>query len=494
MVRDYDNWIDGCWIETPRRLDRFSPADGRLLSRFADSDCEVLDLGVKAARAAFDHRDRWPYLPGSQRAQHLTRLADLIVAHSEKLSEIESEEAGKPIRFARAEVAWAAELIRYAAALAWQIPGDAVSNIGEAALGLVTREPRGVVGIIVPWNFPLVTLFQKLAFALAAGCTTVIKPSELTSGTALEVAILAKQAGFPDGVINVVTGTGVNVGDAMTSHPGIDMISFTGSTAVGKHVARRCADSIKRVGLELGGKAANIVFPDADLDAAVDGVLLGYILNQGQECVQGTRLLVHADIAKQFVEQLVDRSKRIRLGLPMDESADMGPLIHDSHMNGVLNHIRRASTEGARLAIGGYQVADPPFDRGCFVTPTVFDHVTTDMALFRDEVFGPVLAVTTFSADDEAVTLANYTGYGLGNGVWTKDIDRAVFCSRRLKSGTVYVNTYLETSVQMPFGGFKESGMGRENGMDGLLEFTETKSTFIKLGNRLPALPHTVAA
>jgi acyl-CoA reductase-like NAD-dependent aldehyde dehydrogenase len=493
-VRDYDNWIGGRWAEAGQRIERLSPADGRLLARFADSSGTHVEQAVRTARLTFDERDVWQTLPGAQRAQLLTRLADLMADNIEFLSEIEAEEAGKPIRFARAEVNWAIELARYAAALAWQIPGDAVSNIGDKALGLVTREPRGVVGMIVPWNFPLVTLFQKLPFALAAGCTTVIKPSELTSGTALEVAVLAQQAGVPDGVINVVTGTGSRVGDALTVHPGVDMISFTGSTAIGKRIASRCASQVKRVGLELGGKAANIVFADADIAAAVDGVLLGYILNQGQECVQGTRLLVQDSVENEFIELLVERSKRIRLGMPMDEKADMGPLIHQKHLESVLAHISRAEADGARLAVGGTQTKEAPFEKGHFVVPTIFDHVTPDMALFREEVFGPVLAVTAFSTEEEAITLANDTGYGLGNGLWTKDIDRALRYSRRLKSGTVYVNTYLETSVQMPFGGFKESGLGRENGMDGLLEFTETKSTFIKLGARSLALPHTVAA
>lgn len=491
-VREYGIWIGGEWVDKASKVERTSPAHGTLLARFSEGAEEDVDAAVAAARKAFDDRSIWSGLPGSERAKAISRWLDLIARNTEKLARIEAEEVGKPIRFGRGETEWAIELGRYAAALAYQIPGDLVSNIGDANLGLVTREPRGVIGMITPWNFPLVTLFQKLPFALAAGCTAVIKPSELTSGTTLEIAALAKEAGIPDGVINVVSGSGRTVGEALTGHPGVDMISFTGSTQVGKRIAQRCAEQMKRVGLELGGKAANIVFADADLDSAVDGVVFGYILNQGEECVQGTRLLVEESIAEDFIKQLVERSKKIRMGLPEDEQADVGALIHEQHMEKVLGYIETGVDEGAKLEVGGGRLTDNGLGKGFYVAPTIFSGVTPEMTLFRDEIFGPVLAVTTFKTVEEAIALANDTRYGLGNGVWTKDIDKAIQVSRELKSGTVYVNTFLETSVQMPFGGFKESGVGRENGMDGLLEFTEVKSTFIKLGKRALALPHTV--
>jgi acyl-CoA reductase-like NAD-dependent aldehyde dehydrogenase len=346
--------------------------------------------------------------------------------------------------------------------------------------------------MIVPWNFPLVTLFQKLPFALAAGCTAIIKPSELTSGTALEVAALAREAGLPDGVINVITGTGAAVGEAMSKHPGIDMVSFTGSTVVGKHIAKNAADTVKHVALELGGKAANVVFADADLDAALDGVLFGTILNQGEECVAGTRLLIEESVAPEFVQKLVERAKRVVVGLPLDDRTDVGALIHEEHMQKVLDYIRIGKEEGAALAIGGNRVTSNGLDKGYFVDTTIFTNVTREMRIFREEIFGPVLTVTTFRNVDEAVELANDTNYGLGNGLWTKDIDKAISVSQRLRSGTVFVNTYLESAPQMPFGGFKESGVGRENGLDGLLEYTEVKSTFIKMGKRSPALPDTL--
>ncbi|TGT87427.1 MULTISPECIES: aldehyde dehydrogenase family protein [unclassified Mesorhizobium] len=492
-VREYENWIDGAWATTARKVERKSPAHGELLARFAQSDENAVNAAIEAARKAFDSRSVWSAIPGADRAKALGRWVDLLTREIDRVALIEAEEVGKPVRFAKAEVEWSIELARYAAALAWQIPGDLVSNIGDANLGLVTREPRGVIGMITPWNFPLVTLFQKLPFALAAGCTVVIKPSELTSGSTLEIARLAKEAGIPDGVINVVTGSGRTVGEMLTGHQKVDMISFTGSTAVGIRIAQRAAEQVKRVGLELGGKAANIVFADADIDAALDGILLGYVLNQGEECVQGTRLLVEDSVADTFLDKLVERSRKIRLGLPTDEKADVGALIHEKHMEQVLSYIQSGIDEGATLLLGGSRVTDNGLGRGFYIAPTIFSDVTPDMTIFREEIFGPVLAVTRFNSVDQAIALANDTNYGLGNGVWTKDIDKAIRVSRELRSGTVYVNTFLETAVQLPFGGFKESGIGRENGLDGLLEFTEVKSTFIKLGQRPHALPHTVA-
>ncbi|EJT86057.1 aldehyde dehydrogenase [Pseudomonas putida S11] len=392
----------------------------------------------------------------------------------------------------RVEVLWSAELTRYAASLAWNIQGEAYSHLGDNKLGLVTHEARGVVGLIVPWNFPMVCLFQKLPYALAAGCPVVIKPSELTSGTALEVAKLAAEAGFPAGLINVVTGTGAQVGDRLTRHPDVSMISFTGSTRVGKQIAATAASDLTRVALELGGKAANVVFADADLDAALDGVLFGVILNQGEECVAGTRLLIEESVAEEFVAKLIERSKRVVVGLPLDAETQVGALIHAQHMESVLNYIEIGKQEGARLVYGGDRLTANGLDKGYFVGPTIFTEVKPEHRIFREEIFGPVLTVTTFKTVEEAITLANDTEYGLGNGLWTKDVDKAIKVSQKLQSGTVFVNTYLETSPQLPFGGFKKSGYGRENGVDGLREFMETKSTFIKMGERAPVLPNTV--
>lgn len=489
-VRQYAHYIDG----TERGalsggvVSRHSPAHGGPLAEFAAGDQQDVDAATKSARAALGAG--WSGSSGESRATFLNAFADLITANLERLAVIEAEEVGKPIRFARFEVAAAAQLARYAAALAWQISGQAFSHLGEDKLGLVTREACGVVGLITPWNFPILTLFQKLPYALAAGCTVVAKPSELTSGTTLEVAALASKAGLPPGVFNVVTGTGASVGNAIVTHADIDMVSFTGSTRVGKQILRDAAPTVKRVALELGGKAANIVFADADIEAALDGVLFGFTLNQGEECVAGARLLIEASIAPSFLEQLASRTSRLRIGLPLDENADMSSLIHGPHLDAVKASVDMAVQEGARLLVGGNRLGGE-FAQGFFFEPTILTDVRPSSKIFREEVFGPVLTVTTFDTAEEAVRLANDTEYGLANGLWTKDIDKALSISRRLRSGTVFVNTYLETAPQLPFGGVKQSGLGRENGLEGLLEFTELKSTIVKLGARTPVLGHT---
>ena len=492
-VRQYEHWINGA-VRAPiagQRVERHSPAHGALLASFAAGTAADVDVAVAAAKSLHDSA-AWSSVPGSERAKLLGKLADLIERDAERLALIEAEEVGKPITYARGEVLWSAELTRYAASLAWNIQGEAYSHLGEDKLGLVTHEARGVVGLIVPWNFPLVCLFQKLPYALAAGCPVVIKPSELTSGTALEIARLATEAGFPAGLINVVTGTGAEVGERLTRHPDVAMVSFTGSTRVGKQIAATAAADLTRVALELGGKAANVVFADADLDAALDGVLFGVILNQGEECVAGTRLLIEESVADDFVEKLVERARRVVVGLPLQAETQIGALIHAQHLESVLNYIEIGKQEGARLVLGGERLTGNGLENGYFVGPTLFTGVKPEHRIFREEIFGPVLTVTTFKTVEEAVALANDTDYGLGNGLWTKDVDKAIRVSQKLQSGTVFVNTYLETSPQLPFGGFKQSGYGRENGVDGLREFMETKSTFIKLGARTPVLPNTL--
>lgn len=492
-TRTYDHWIDGREYAPSGRqhIERHSPAHGGLLARFAEGSAQDVDIAVERAKALHVSR-AWSSLPGSERAKLLSRLADLIERDAERLAEIEAEEVGKPIIYARGEVSWAAELTRFAASLAWQIKGEAFTHLGDDRLGLVTREARGVVGLIVPWNFPLVCLFQKLPYALAAGCPVVIKPSELTSGSALEVARLAAEAGFPAGLINIVTGRGEVVGERLTRHPDVSMISFTGSTRVGKQIAASAAGDLTRVALELGGKAANVVFADADLEAALDGVLFGVILNQGEECVAGTRLLIEESVADEFVARLVERASRVVVGLPLDDQTQIGALIHEQHLHSVLGYIEVGRQEGARLLCGGERLTQGSLGKGYFVGPTIFTEVRPEHRIFREEIFGPVLTVTRFKTVDEAIELANDTLYGLGNGLWTKDLDKALAVSQKLQSGTVYVNTYLESAPQLPFGGFKQSGYGRENGIDGLHEFLEVKATFIKTGPRTPVLPNTL--
>lgn len=493
MTRLYEHWINGTTQvpATGQYIERFSPAHNGSLAKFAIGNEHDVDVAVEHARKLHES-GAWSNVAGSERAKLLNKLADLIERDADRLAVIEAEEVGKPISYAKGEVLWSAELTRFAASLAWQIKGEAYNHLGEDKLALVTREARGVVGLIVPWNFPMVCLFQKLPYALAAGCPVVIKPSELTSGTALEVAKLAKEAGFPDGLINIVTGRGAVVGERLTRHPNVSMISFTGSTRVGKQIAATAASDLTRVALELGGKAANVVFADADLDAALDGVLFGVILNQGEECVAGTRLLIEEAVAEEFVSRLVERANKVVIGLPLNKDTQIGALIHAQHMESVLNYIEIGKNEGARLVCGGHRLTDGELGNGYFVGPTIFTNVEPQHRIFREEIFGPVLTVTTFKTVEQAIALANDTEYGLGNGLWTKDVDKALKVSQKLQSGTVFVNTYLEGAVQMPFGGYKQSGYGRENGVEALNEFLEVKSTFIKMGPRTPVLPNTL--
>ncbi|CAN7762310.1 MULTISPECIES: aldehyde dehydrogenase family protein [Rhizobium] len=491
--RVYGHFIDGVLSDPSQSLiDRRSPADGSLLARFSAGTPKDVDLAVAAAVRAL-HRKDWAELTGSARAKLLNRFADLLTDDAEHLVRLEAEEASKAVKMSAHELVMVVEMTRFAASLALTAKGEAHTQLGPDVLGLVTKEPCGVVGMIVPWNFPLVCLFQKLPYALAAGCTVVVKPAELTSSTALEIAKLATKAGIPPGVINIVTGKGTVVGEALTSHPDVSLVSFTGSTAVGRRIAGKCGESVKRVALELGGKGANIVFADADLDAALDGVLFGFVFNQGEVCAAGARLIIEESIADEFVSKLAERAKLINVGHPLDGEADMSALIHEEHMNKVLAYVADGETEGAVVVCGGQRLRGQGYDDGCFVGPTILTNVTADMRVFREEIFGPVLCVTRFKSQEEAIHLANLTEYGLANGVWSKDIDKVLSTARKLKSGTVFANTYLEGAVQLPQGGVKQSGFGRENGLDALHEYMETKQTYVKLGARNPILAHTIA-
>jgi betaine-aldehyde dehydrogenase len=481
-VQQYDHWINARAVP-PRngeRIKRFSPGDGRLIAAAAAGTADDVNEAVAAASAAFVHGP-WTKLSGAGRGEVLARLADLMQRDLEPLARCEAEEAGKPITAARMEIGMCVTLTRYAASLAWGLSGRLISEAGPDKLGLIMQQPRGVAGLIVAWNYPALCLMQKLPYALAAGCAVVIKPSEFTAGTTTMIARLATETGVPQGQVNIVIGTGEVVGEAMTSHPGIDMISFTGSSKVGRRVAARCAENGKYCTLELGGKGANIIFGDADIDRAVEATYQGFTFNKGEECCSSARILVEQSIAASFTDKLVARCARARLGMPLDEGADMGPLIHQQQMDRVLGYIAEGRAEGARVLTGGGRATGPGLERGLFLAPTLFDSVTTKMSIFREEVFGPVACILPFSSLDEAVDLGNDTEYGLANGVWTADIDKALTVMRRLRSGMVYVNTYFESLPQLPLGGMKASGTGHENGPEGLQEFLQTRSAFIRI-------------
>jgi betaine-aldehyde dehydrogenase len=485
-VRRYGVFIDGRLSEpTGELITREDPGTGAVVAQFSRGTEEEAKTAVAAARREFD-TGVWPTLSGQERAAVLLRLADLMRRDREILAKIDAEESGKPIRLARGDVDASIGLTEYAAALAVTQHGQVHTNLGPGFTGLVTREPCGVVAMITPWNFPLLLLMQKLPFALAAGCTAVCKPSEFTSGSTLEIARLLTEAGLPDGVFNVVTGFGSVVGDYLAKSEDVDMLAFTGSTAVGRSIIEGSAGSLKRLSLELGGKAASIVCPDADLDDAVDGVLFAVLFNQGECCVSGARLLVHEDIADEFIQALIQRVAALRVGPPLDEGADIGALIHDRHLDKVLGYVEGARAAGAQVVAGGERLTSGAFDQGYFMAPTIVDRVSPGSDLFREEVFGPVLAVSRFGSEDEALELANSVDYGLANSVWSKNIDTALSLGRRLRSGTVWVNTTIDGAPQLPGGGVKSSGYGREMGEVGFEEFTEVKTIQIRTGKREP--------
>ncbi len=461
---------------------RRAPGTGAVVANVPVGTARDVAEAVAAARRALE-AGTWSKAPGLDRSRLLNRLADLIDDHAAALAVLDSEEAGKPLRLAEGDIAGAAMLTRYAASLAADMHGTAYSDHGADFTGLVLREPVGVVGLVTPWNFPALILSQKLPFALAAGCCAVVKPSELTTGTAVRIAELTRDAGIPAGVVNVVTGDG-RTGQALCEHPGVDMVSFTGSTATGRKVLEAAKGNLKKVSLELGGKAANIVFADADLEDAVEGVVFGSFFNNGECCVSQARLLIEDAVAEEFLSELTARTRALRVGQPLERGTDVGAMIHGRHLENVLSHIVSNHDLGATPIVGGSRLVRADLADGYYVEPTILDGVTPQMPAFRDEIFGPVLTVTRFRTVDEAVSLANDVEYGLANSVWSKNVDKVLTVARALQSGTVYVNTTIDGPPTMPFGGYKGSGVGREMGRAGFEEFTELKSVNIRTGRR----------
>ncbi|MFD1536266.1 aldehyde dehydrogenase [Nonomuraea guangzhouensis] len=457
-----------------------SPRDGRVLAEVADAGAAEVDLAVAAARRAFV-RGPWPRLAPAERGRALLRLADLMEEHRESLALTISLEMGKPIKDAyEIELRAAISTFRWYGQLADKLT-DESPHTALDALALVTREPAGVVGAVVPWNFPLTIAAWKVAPALAAGCTVVLKPSERSPLSALALARLATEAGLPPGAFNVVAGDGPAAGRALGLHPDVDVLAFTGSTAVGRHFLRYSADSnLKRVWLELGGKSPNIILPDApDLDRAAATAAWGIFFNQGEMCTAPSRLLVHSSIAERVTEAVVARARELRVGDPLDPATEMGALVGEAHLEGVLGHVETGVGQGARLRTGGSRtLADTG---GSYLEPTVFDRVAPGMRLAREEIFGPVLSVLAFDDLDEAVALANATEYGLAAGLWTADLSTAHQVSRALRAGTVWVNCYEEGDLTVPFGGMKQSGNGRDKSAHALEKYTELKTTWIQL-------------
>jgi aldehyde dehydrogenase (NAD+) len=472
--------INGEWVESSQKFDTINPANGEVLTQVAAASAEDVDRAVKAARRAFEDRSGpWRKMSASERGRLLWKLADLVESHIDELAELETLDNGKPIFESRyVDMPMVIDVLRYYAGWATKIHGETV-NTFESAFTYTLREPVGVVGLIIPWNFPLLLASWKLGPALACGCTAVLKPAEQTPLTALRFGQLAIEAGIPAGVLNIVTG-GPETGKAIVRHPDIDKIAFTGSTSVGKEIMRGAADTLKRVTLELGGKSPNIVFADSDIDGAVKGAINGIFYGKGEVCNAGSRLFVESKVQDEFMEKLIARAKKLQPADPLDPKTRLGAIVSQEQMQTVLGYIEAGKKEGAKLLAGGNRVSLDG-GKGFFLEPTIFGGVNNDMKIAQEEIFGPVLATLNFEDVDQVVELANRNLYGLAAAVWTRDVKKAHSVSRRLKAGTVWINTYGLMDAALPFGGFKSSGFGRELGQNAIEHYTEVKTVWMNL-------------
>ena len=470
--------IDGRWVaaSSGKTFDSIDPATGEVLARVAEGDKADIDLAVKAARRAFESGP-WAKMSASERGRVIWKIADLLEQHTEELAELETLDNGKPISVSRvADVPLAVDLFRYMAGWSTKIEGSTIPVAGPF-FAYTRREPIGVVGQIIPWNFPLLMAAWKLGPALATGCTIVLKPAEQTPLSALRLGELAMEAGLPPGVLNIVTGFGETAGAALAAHPDVDKIAFTGSTEVGKLIVHAAAGNLKKVTLELGGKSPNIVFDDADVNKATAGAANAIFFNHGQCCCAGSRLFIEDKIFDKVVEGVSESAKKIRVGPGMNPDTQMGPLVSDEQFRRVCGYMEAGLNEGARAVVGGKKVGN----RGYFVEPTVLVNTNPKMKVVQEEIFGPVVTAMPFKSVDEIAAEANDTSYGLAAGIWTKDIAKAHSLANKLKAGTVWINCYNVFDAAMPFGGYKQSGWGREMGKQALDLYTETKAVCVRI-------------
>ena len=474
-------YINGERVESERGawFPVYDPSTEEIMAEVPEADASDVDRAVKAARAAFDS-GAWPQMTAQERGRLLFKLSDRIRKNAPMLAELEARNCGKPITEAEFDINDTATCFEYYGGLATKILGH-VNPVPDNALSLSLREPVGVAGQIIPWNYPLLMAAWKLAPALAAGCTCVLKPAEQTPLTALEMAGWLEEIGFPPGVVNIVTGFGETAGAPLVAHPDVDKIAFTGSAAVGKIILRSAADSIKRVTLELGGKSPNIFFADADFEAAIDGALFGIFINQGEVCSAGSRILVEKPIYKKFVDAMAEKSKKIKLGAPLDRETKMGPLVSKEQYERVREYQELGKKE-AKLVAGGGRAAS--FGKGYYVEPTIFTDVDNGARIAREEIFGPVAAVIPFDSEADAIRIANDTPYGLAAAVWSRDIFRAFRVVKAVRAGIVWVNHMQPTYVEAPWGGYKQSGFGKELGPWGVEEYLETKQVHINLSEQ----------
>ncbi|MGE0338444.1 MAG: aldehyde dehydrogenase [Xanthobacteraceae bacterium] len=478
VPQTYDHFIGGVPVgpASGAYFESTDPYTGEVWANVARGTKADIDRAVAAAKTAFKE---WSALTPSARGKILTNLADVILKHAERLAVTEVRDNGKLLREMASQTKYIAEWYRYYGGLADKVEGSVIPTDKKNIFNYTRYEPLGVIGMITPWNSPLLLLTWKLAPALAAGNVAVIKPSEFTSVSTLEFMKLFKEAGFPDGVVNTVTGFGAETGAALVEHPDVKKIAFTGSDISGQKIYEAAARQIKHVTLELGGKSPNIVFEDADFEAAALGVIAGIFAATGQTCIAGSRLILQRSIHDKFMERLLDVAGKAKMGDPLQPSTDVGPVATKPQYEKVLSYIDIAKKEGARCVLGGGASSVPGATGNQFVAPTIFTGVNTRMRIAQEEVFGPVLAVIPFDTEEEAYTIANDTAYGLGAGVWTKDMGKAFRASERLESGTVWVNTYRALSYTSPFGGYKRSGLGREGGIEAIKEYLQTKSVWL---------------
>ena len=482
-MQKFQMYINGKFVDSAsgQWFDSFNPYTGKVWAQIAQGNAEDVERAVTAAHAALTVGP-WSQMTASQRGLLMHKLGDLAARDAKKLAELEVADNGKLIAEMQAQCNYVPQWYYYFGGLADKIQGAVIPLDKKGYFNFTRHEPIGVVAAITPWNSPLMLSAWKLAPALAAGCTVVLKPSEFTSASTLEFAKLFEEAGFPPGVVNILTGFGKDVGTPLVSHPMVRKVAFTGSDATGRSINELAAKTFKRVSLELGGKSPNIVFADAKIDDAVNGAVSGIFAATGQTCIAGSRLLLQESLHDEFVDKLVTLAKTARMGDPMSYDTQVGPVTTKPQYEKVLGYIDIAKQEGAELLMGGGAATRPECGTGWFVEPTVFAGVKNKMRIAQEEVFGPVLSVIKFKDEDEAVAIANDVRFGLGSGVWTGDIGRAIRMSERIQAGTVWINTYRAVSYMSPFGGYKDSGTGRENGMDAIRDYLQVKSVWINSG------------